>query len=88
MPDPGEYATSVNDMYDVHSSITGALDQADELVASADTPERVEVIDSFHDHVLERIDHQHELLKTSMDQARATISAGAPTRRPRKPRPS
>jgi hemerythrin-like domain-containing protein len=55
----GEFNTDVNDMYAVHNALTGALDQADELVASATTPERVELIATFYDNVLEFLHCHH-----------------------------
>jgi hemerythrin-like domain-containing protein len=60
MPVPGEFDTQVGDMFAVHHALTGALDQADDLVGGATTPERVEIVASFYDNVLEFLHVHHQ----------------------------
>lgn len=56
----GTYNTDVSDMYSVHNALTGALDAAPAYVAKADRdPERVEVIGSFYENVLEFLHVHH-----------------------------
>ena len=61
MTNPGNFNTDVSDMYAVHHALTGALDAAPTYVARADPePERVEVIASFYENVVEFL-HVHHL---------------------------
>ena len=54
------YDTDVSDMYAVHTALLGALDAAPACVASAEVdPERVEVIGSFIENVIEFLHVHH-----------------------------
>ena len=56
----GDYNTDVSDMYAVHKALTGALDAAPAYVAKADLDsERVEVIGSFYENVIEFLHVHH-----------------------------
>ena len=56
----GTYQTDVSDMYAVHKALLGALDAAPQYVASAELePERVEVIGSFTENVIEFLHVHH-----------------------------
>jgi hypothetical protein len=56
----GTYDTDVSDMYAVHKALLGALDAAPEYVADAGPDsERVEVIGSFVDNVIEFLHVHH-----------------------------
>src|SRR3974390_2016407 len=60
MTTPGNYDTDVSDMYLVHRALTGALDAAPAYVAGVGTdPERVEVISSFYENVIEFLHSHH-----------------------------
>ncbi len=61
MTEPGQYSTNVSDMYAVHKALLDALDEAPALVARAgDDPQRVGVISSFYENVLEFL-HVHHM---------------------------
>ena len=56
----GNYDTDVSDMYAVHKALTGALDAAPAYVAKAGLDsERVEVIGSFYENVIEFLHVHH-----------------------------
>ena len=56
----GTYDTDVSDMYAVHKALLGALDAAPEYVANAELDsERVEVISSFYENVIEFLHVHH-----------------------------
>ena len=56
----GTYNTDVSDMYAVHNALTGALDAAPRYVAEAGVDaERVEVIGSFYENVIEFLHVHH-----------------------------
>lgn len=60
MTAPGSYTTQTSDMIAVHQALVGALDAAPALVGRAgDQPERVEVIGSFCENVLEFLHAHH-----------------------------
>ena len=60
MTTPGNYNTDVSDMYAVHKALTGALDAAPTYVAKAGVDsERVEVIGSFYENVIELLHVHH-----------------------------
>ena len=60
MTDLGAYDTDVSDMYAVHKALLGALDGASEYVAKAGfDSERVEVIGSFCENVIEFLHVHH-----------------------------
>ena len=60
MTTPGNYNTDVSDMYAIHKALTGALDAAPAYVANADADsERVEVIGSFFENVIELLHVHH-----------------------------
>jgi hemerythrin-like domain-containing protein len=60
MTTPGGYSTDVSDMYAVHKALLGALDAAPAYVAKADhDSERVEVIGSFYENVIEFLHVHH-----------------------------
>jgi len=60
MSTPGNYNTDVSDMYAVHKALTGALEAAPAYVANAGVdPERVEVIGSFYENVIEFLHVHH-----------------------------
>jgi hemerythrin-like domain-containing protein len=57
---PGSYDTDVADMYAVHKALMGALDAAPAYVGKAGSdPERVEVIGSFYENVIEFLHGHH-----------------------------
>jgi len=67
------YNTDVSDMYAVHKALTGALDAAPAYVAKAGVDsERVEVIGSFYDNVIEFLHVHHtsedELIYPALEQ--------------------
>jgi hemerythrin-like domain-containing protein len=56
----GNYNTDVSDMYAVHNALTKALDAAPAYIAKADLDsERVDVIGSFYDNVIEGLHVHH-----------------------------
>jgi hemerythrin-like domain-containing protein len=55
----GNYDTDVSDLYAVHEALTGALDAAPEYVAAAGDSERVEMIGSFYENVIEFLHVHH-----------------------------
>jgi hemerythrin-like domain-containing protein len=58
---PGQYDTDVSDMFAVHKALLGALDAAPQYVTKAgNDPERVEVIGSFCENVIEFL-HVHHM---------------------------
>jgi hemerythrin-like domain-containing protein len=60
MTSPGSYSTDVSDMSAVHKALTGALDAAPAYVAEAGLDsERVEVIGSFYENVIEFLHVHH-----------------------------
>jgi hemerythrin-like domain-containing protein len=60
MTTPGNYDTDVSDMFAVHKALTGALEAAPAYVAKAGTDsERVEVIGSFYENVIEFLHVHH-----------------------------
>jgi hemerythrin-like domain-containing protein len=59
MTTPGAYNTNVSDMFAVHHAITTALDAAPQYVGAAGHPERVEVIGSFYENLLEFLHVHH-----------------------------
>ena len=60
MTTPGNYQTDVSDMYAVHKALMSALDAAPTYVAKADfDAERVEVIGSFYENVIEFLHVHH-----------------------------
>ncbi len=60
MTAPGNYTTDVSDMFAVHKALTGALDAAPTYVAKAGVDsERVEVIGSFYENVIELLHVHH-----------------------------
>ena len=60
MTTPGNYTTDVSDMFAVHKALTGALDAAPAYVAKAGIDsERVEIIGSFYDNVIELLHVHH-----------------------------
>ena len=60
MTTPGNYTTDVSDMFAVHNALTGALDAAPTYVAKAGIDsERVEVIGSFYENVIELLHVHH-----------------------------
>jgi hemerythrin-like domain-containing protein len=60
MATPGNYGTDVSDMFAVHKALTGALEAAPAYVAKAGVnSERVEVIGSFYDNVIEFLHVHH-----------------------------
>jgi hemerythrin-like domain-containing protein len=60
MTAPGNYETDVSDMYAVHRALIGALDAAPSYVATAEPEsERVEVIGSFYENVIEFLHVHH-----------------------------
>ena len=61
MREPGQFTTETSDMIAVHRALTGSLDAAPTLVDdAADRPDRVEVISSFYENVLEFLHVHHE----------------------------
>jgi hemerythrin-like domain-containing protein len=69
----GSYNTDVSDMYAVHKALTDALDAAPTYVAKAGVDaERVEVIGSFYDNVIEFLHVHHtsedELIYPMLEQ--------------------
>jgi hemerythrin-like domain-containing protein len=57
---PGNYTTEVGDMFAVHHALLGALDAAPSLVGGAgDNADRVEVIGSYYENVLEFLHVHH-----------------------------
>ncbi len=60
MTAPGTYRTETSDMFAVHQAITAALDEAPQLVSgTGDSAERVEVIGSFYENLLEFLHVHH-----------------------------
>jgi len=60
MTSPGDYTTDVSDMYAIHKALTDALDSAPGYVANAGLDsERVEVIGSFCENVIELLHVHH-----------------------------
>lgn len=60
MVTPGHFNTDTSDMLAVHQALTGALDAAPSLVGSAgESPDRVEVIGSYFENVLELLHVHH-----------------------------
>jgi hemerythrin-like domain-containing protein len=60
MTTPGQYNTQTADMIAVHQALLGSLDAAPDLVGKAGVdPERVDVIASFYDNVLEFLHVHH-----------------------------
>jgi len=60
MTTPGNYDTDVSDMFAIHKALTGALDAAPTYVAKAGVDsERVEVIGSFYENVIELLHVHH-----------------------------
>jgi hemerythrin-like domain-containing protein len=60
MTTPGSYNTETSDMIAVHQALLGSLDAAPSLIGkAADDPERVGVIGSFYDNVLEFLHVHH-----------------------------
>jgi hemerythrin-like domain-containing protein len=57
---PGPYQTDTSDMLAVHRAIRGALDAASTYVPHAKTQERVEVVASFYDNVVEFLHVHHQ----------------------------
>ena len=61
MTAPGKYNTETSDMIAVHEALTGALEAAPSLVGGAgDASDRVEVIGSYYENVLEFL-HVHHI---------------------------
>ncbi len=57
---PGMYQTETSDMFAVHEALTEALDAAPALIGSAvDSPDRVELIGSYYENVLEFLHVHH-----------------------------
>ena len=82
MTDLATYETDVSDMYAVHKALLGALDAAPECVAKAGLDsERVEVIGSFYENVIEFLHVHHtgedELIYPVLEQRCAESSLGA-----------
>lgn len=60
MTTPGSFTTPTADMIAVHAALIGALDDAPSLIGSAEgTIDRVEIIGSFYDNVLEFLHVHH-----------------------------
>ena len=60
MTTPGQFNTQTGDMIAVHQALLGSLDAAPDLVGKAgEDPDRVEVIASFYDNVLEFLHVHH-----------------------------
>ena len=60
MTTPGQFETETADMIAVHRALLGSLDAAPKLVGRAGVdPERIEVITSFYDNVLEFLHVHH-----------------------------
>jgi hemerythrin-like domain-containing protein len=60
MTTPGNYNTDVSDMLAVHKALTSALDPASAYVTTAGVdPERVDVIGSFYENVIEFLHVHH-----------------------------
>ena len=60
MTAPGTYQTETSDMFAVHQALLEALDAAPTLIAgTGDSPERVEVIGSYYENVLEFLHVHH-----------------------------
>jgi hypothetical protein len=60
MTSPGKYNTDVSDMLAVHKALTGALEAAPAHVGKAGVDsERVEVIGSFYENVIEFLHVHH-----------------------------
>lgn len=61
MANPGEYSTNTNDMLAVHAALRTSLASAPALVAAAgDDPEKVAVVATYCDNVLEFLHVHHE----------------------------
>lgn len=57
---PGTYQTETSDMFAVHQALLEALDAAPALIRRAgDTPDRVELIGSYYENVLEFLHVHH-----------------------------
>ncbi|MGD0392241.1 MAG: hemerythrin domain-containing protein [Acidimicrobiales bacterium] len=60
MNTPGQFNTQTSDMIAVHQALLGSLDAAPDLVGKAGVdPDRVEIISSFYDNVLEFLHVHH-----------------------------